>query len=64
MEEINVITTLISSVGFPIACCCVLFYLFYQMRETLDKLNTTLVTLDIRLQEIENDMKELKSGID
>lgn len=61
MEELNVITTLISSVGFPIACCCVLFYLFYQMRDILDKLNTTLVSLDVRLQEIENDVKELKS---
>lgn len=61
MENIDVLVTLISSVGFPIACCCVLFYLFYEMRNTLDKLNTTLTALDVRLQEIESDVKDLKS---
>lgn len=60
MENIDVITTLIGSVGFPITCCCVLFYLFYEMRKTLEALNQTLVSLDVRMQEIEADIKELK----
>lgn len=60
MENIDVFVTLISSVGFPIACCCVLFYLFYEMRNTLEKLNATLTSLDVRMQEIESDIKELK----
>ena len=62
MESIEVAATLISSVGFPIACCCVLFYLFHEMRNTLDRLNTTLAAMDVRLQEIENDLKDTKSS--
>ena len=61
MESVDMFVTLISSVGFPIACCCVLFYLFHEMRKTLEALNTTLTAMDVRLQEIENDIKELKS---
>lgn len=60
MENIDVMVTLISSVGFPIACCCVLFYLFYEMKKTLDSLNQTLVMLDVRMREIEQDVKDLK----
>lgn len=62
MESIEYVTTLISSVGFPIACCCVLFYLFNEMRNTLEKLNATLAALDVRMQEIENDVKDIKSS--
>lgn len=62
MDEVNIITTLISSMGFPIACCCVLFYLFYQMRNTLEMLNSTLVAIDVRMQELESDVKELKNA--
>lgn len=37
METINLITTLISNVGFPIACCCVLFWQNNKLRDSLDK---------------------------
>ena len=37
MDVINYITTLISNVGFPIACCCVLFWQNNKMRDSLDK---------------------------
>lgn len=37
MDTVNFITTLISNVGFPIACCCVLFWQNNKLRESLDK---------------------------
>ena len=42
MEAINVITTLISNVGFPIACCVVLFWQNNKLRDSLDK-NTNAI---------------------
>lgn len=32
-ELVQIITTLISNVGFPIACVCVMFYMQYKERE-------------------------------
>lgn len=61
MENVDAIVTLINTAGFPIACCCVLFYLFHEMRKTLDSLNQTLIMLDVRMQEMEQDIKELKN---
>ena len=42
METINIITTLISNVGFPIACCVVLFWQNNKLRDSLDK-NTNAI---------------------
>lgn len=33
MEIVNIITEFISSLGFPIACTCVLFYLLIKEKE-------------------------------
>ncbi len=51
MEEI---TQLISNVGFPIACCIVLFYNNTKFTETLNNLNITLKELNTRIESIED----------
>ena len=50
MEEI---TELITNVGFPIACCVVLFINNSKFTETLSKLNVTLTEITSRLENIE-----------
>ena len=39
------IASLVSSVGFPIAACCVLFYLLNKQMETLNDLKIVLTKL-------------------
>ena len=50
MEEI---TELITNVGFPIACCVVLFINNSKFTEALNKLNVTLSEITSRLENIE-----------
>lgn len=45
------ITQLISNVGFPIVACCVMFYLYYQLSNTVAGLNTTIEKLYTLLDE-------------
>lgn len=51
MEEI---TQLITNVGFPIACCIVLFYNNSKFNDTLNNLNVTLKEISTRIEKIEN----------
>lgn len=51
MEEIS---QLITNVGFPIACCIVLFYNNTKFTETLNNLNVTLKELSTRIENIED----------
>ena len=55
MEEI---TQLISNVGFPIACCVVLFYNNTKFTETLNNLNVTLKELSTRIESIEDKIEK------
>ena len=48
------ITNLISNVGFPIACCVVLFYNNTKFSETLNNLNVTLKEISTRLENLED----------
>lgn len=50
----NEIAQLISTVGFPIACCCVLFYQNGKMQETLHGVNVTMQSLVDKLEAMEN----------
>ena len=50
MEEI---TNLITNVGFPIACCVVLFINNSKFTDALNKLNVTLSEITNRLENIE-----------
>lgn len=37
MDVLNIITTLISSVGFPITCCIIMFYQNGKLRDTINE---------------------------
>lgn len=50
-ETADVISRLISNVGFPIVACCVMFYLYYQMSTTVAGLNTAIEKLYTLLDE-------------
>lgn len=55
MEEIS---QLITNVGFPIACCIVLFYNNTKFTETLNNLNVTLKELSTRIENIEDKLEK------
>ena len=42
MDVIEALTTLITNVGFPIACCIVLFLQNNKQRESMDELKITI----------------------
>lgn len=48
-EAVNILMQAIGTVGFPIVCCCVLFYLFYRMNETMNAIDKTLTRVLDRL---------------
>ena len=54
---IEEITQLITNVGFPIACCIVLFYNNTKFNDTLNNLNITLKEISTRLENVEDKMK-------
>ena len=56
--EINEITNLIGSVGFPIAACIFMFMQNSKMQETLSKLSETLSLMSERLKDVEDAIKK------
>ena len=56
MEEI---AQLISNVGFPIACCIVLFYNNSKFNDTLNNLNVTLKEISTRIENIEGKINDI-----
>lgn len=50
----NEVIQLIQGVGFPIACCVVLFYEQKKLVQTLGELSNTLSVINTRLDCIEN----------
>ena len=44
-EAIQLITQLISNVGFPITCCVVMFWQNNKLRDSLDKNTSAIVKL-------------------
>lgn len=56
------IVTLITNVGFPIACCVVLFMLLNKLTKTMSDLNTTMAIINTRLDNIEDALKLKKAG--
>lgn len=58
--DINGITTIIGSLGFPIAACCVMFYQNSKLQETLNDLSKTLTSMNERLTDIENTFRTLE----
>ena len=54
----NEVANLITNVGFPIACCVVLFYNNSKFTETLNNLNVTLTNLVNRIENLEENLKK------
>ena len=52
------ITQIISNVGFPIACCVVLFINNSKFTDALNKLNVTLTEITNRLENIEEKIND------
>ena len=52
--DVNAITQLINSVGFPIVCCGVLFWNNYKLTSTITELTSTLKVIDERIEKLEN----------
>lgn len=55
MEQI---IQLISNVGFPIACCIVLFMQQNKLTVTLHDISYTMAVMSARLDDIENSLKK------
>ena len=58
--DINTLTTLIGTVGFPIVACCGLFYLY---NKTLTKLTTTLEKVDKTLDKMSERIDNLEKKL-
>lgn len=56
--DFNAIMQAISTVGFPIVCCGVLFYQNSKLTETISDLKSTLVENTTILKSITNKLKE------
>lgn len=56
--DVQTLTTMISSVGFPIAACCIMFVQNNKMQETLSELTRTLSTMNERIKDVEDAVKE------
>lgn len=49
MDEMNAFTTMIGSVGFPIAACCAMFYLYNKQLTLLNELKVVMTKLLAKL---------------
>lgn len=56
--DANAIVSLVGSLGFPIAACCVMFWQNSKMQETLSELTKTLTVMNDRLSDVEQAVKE------
>ena len=57
--NVNDITTLIGSLGFPIVACVGMFYLY---NRTLKDFTSTLNDIVTQIKELREDIKELVNG--
>lgn len=51
--DVQVITELITTVGFPIACCIVMFKQNSSLQETLKEISNTLTSMNERISQLE-----------
>ena len=58
--DIQAISQLIGSVGFPISACVVMFYQNSKLQQTLAELSNTLAQMNERLSDVESAVKEVK----
>lgn len=52
--ELAPIVEIVSQVGFPIACCVILFKQNADLQKTLNDISTTMTLLSERIKDIEN----------
>ena len=52
--DLNALVDIISQVGFPIACCVILFKQNSDLQKTLNDISTTMTVLSERITDIEN----------
>lgn len=53
MEIINLIAELVTKVGFPIACCCVLFMQNNKLQDTLKDISITMQKMSDAIEDID-----------
>lgn len=58
MEIINLIAELVTKVGFPIACCCVLFMQNNKLQETLKDISVTMQKMSDSIEDLDKKGKE------
>ena len=56
----NEIVEIISTVGFPIACCVVMFAQNDKLQKTLSEMTNTMVLLTERIKDIEEKLQNQK----
>lgn len=56
--EIESIVSIISSVGFPIFACIIMFKQNNDLQKTLNDISVTMALLTERIKDVENKMKE------
>lgn len=61
MEWVDTISQLVSNVGFPIACCGVMFYLGYKFG---DSINTGLLEVKEGIASISESLEKLADSIE
>ena len=60
MEWVDAISQLVSNVGFPIACCAVMFYLYYKLTNTVGEINTTLASFKASIDNLSDAIAGLR----
>ena len=55
--DVNSITTLISSVGFPIGACIYMAWSNEKLQKTLNELTNTLTLMNERIKDVETAVK-------
>lgn len=60
--DFNDLMQAVSTVGFPIVACGVLFYQNNKLSETINQLNVTLIENTTILKQLSNDILRVKKG--
>lgn len=56
--EVENIVSIISSVGFPIFACVIMFKQNNELQKTLNDISVTMALLTERIKDVENKMKD------
>lgn len=61
MEVVNLVAELVTKVGFPIACCCVLFSQNNKLQETLKDIEVTMQRMADKIADLDKKDKKNES---